>query len=1636
MTGDPRKSLEDQLTSLKGQIVTTTEGLVSMPESTLPLEDGNVPKTVEQKGGPSHPEGGVLAEDLHGSAYSSNDEMEFFVPTQKKRRGRTEDDQGDRLSQSEKRNRHPRGQKASLLVSPEGGALSQAGTEISSDEQIEENKEVREDFTQTLAAWSQEVEGLIRGVRSPRDYARLRNGMLRLPSSGEGGDRYYLNWKHFRNALGRKITEEELKMVHVKNQELDLLGRKKFQELVQEDLLMQEQSLEPIRSPWEEKDVWKELSDLERKDVVRIYQQRIEHQHKMREKLERKKTPQTPRKQIHPSDQEGVKIPAGMLTLGKSTEVVTDSAHDEEAKRIQFGNVGDGVTPHPYQTRNDTAYEKVIEVARRELYATERTAGKLAPKEEDGVQEQGPSLVAEGLSENKQGEQVAEIKEGDIWERKVEQGARTILETITVEGIEGSKVVIRRAVNGNVFSVENEELARLMEELRQDNYRNKKEEVGSVLGSVSELQPQKSDPVGDSVTLEQLLTEIPDGAEFVLISKTGKTKEKYHRQGDEFLSARDGVVTDNVLARLQKGWALEMSAPEVPKEENKDLLKGRDPKDYSKVLPGDVWVLRTANGQVLNKLTVNFLQRGQDVGEIIQASSSWEKSTDETKEATGFYPVGLEWRKGEFAEKLQNEGYVLEVAGEVPKTQSQKKETIDHQKESEPYARINSGDVWELRSPAGEKLERVEVETVFEKKKKGEMWVEVEIEYDKTASIAEGKKQEQWQSFPLETFRRRLQEGGYVLIARGNGAELEFGGYFDKKELEKKEEDILGLPKKEDEWVRYITDKGEVGVSYDSVSKFYTITSIENGGTIGVYSEGNIRRLAALEGWKKIGEGQEEPARVEPTEPNQPEPVSKAREMALPQGDEEVYYRAENGREFKIRKDLLQEGVYILVALSTLQEREVSEAEFRELAEKNKWEEIEKGSEALVGPEPFNDQLIEKARAVVEETRGDFVRVETEQNVGMERLKKYFPFLHKEGEINSEVRDCWLRYENALIALQSLEIERIKRSGLKDKELKQSIAGMIREYDFEEAERIDNAKRTVRLKEEKPLLEKVKMLWESTLYNKFDGGNLGGKKWRDLAGVMIGGTAIAGEALYRGARATGEAYNKVVSTKGGKVTMMAAGGVAFGTAVLFSGGAAASMAGIMLAAKKAAAGAGFAIAAEGFADKGAKVLRSRKANKKTEEFFDKVLDERIEARMQYGEAGINPDADQDLLARLETYLKGEVNKEAYGKSVKRERNQLYRKTGAVMAGVLFGSSSFVHNIFSEAQAATPGGSGGGMEKVAEAIEGEIREMSRESLAIPSEAVSASLEQTNNGDGSISLLQERVVASGDTIGKYMMESSKELGLDSEEEQRRFAALVREKINEKLATTDPGLAKTAGFVPNKDGVLTADFIRAGEKVDLGRILSGAEMKALAEQTNGEIRVSTTPSVESLVTPSSTVLEQTEAVLKEAGVTVPPTSEVAPTETPSVSDAMAEFGLGKNTVTEYIKALPQAEQVEVFRTMRSTMRNLFNTPEISIYGNYDMNYDLKEHPELSKALMTQVLEDHKTLSSRAFYMYDRKLNPLHWTQMQELAKFSEGATKTLGKELAAPLKRESIEEYILRVALVAKQSGKSFPGLNVVK
>ncbi len=124
------------------------------------------------------------------------------------------------------------------------------------------------------------------------------------------------------------------------------------------------------------------------------------------------------------------------------------------------------------------------------------------------------------------------------------------------------------------------------------------------------------------------------------------------------------------------------------------------------------------------------------------------------------------------------------------------------------------------------------------------------------------------------------------------------------------------------------------------------------------------------------------------------------------------------------------------------------------------------------------DAQIAKLRDEVTENRAAFIATEESEQDAWQRLKKIFRNLTPKESDRSDAAKYRAWYDEKILALQAAELEKLKRSGLPIKELRPEMAALIREFEFDEAERIYDARREMRLsKTNQPLLEKMKQLW-------------------------------------------------------------------------------------------------------------------------------------------------------------------------------------------------------------------------------------------------------------------------------------------------------------------------------------------------------------------------------------------------------------------------------------------------------------------------------------------------------------------------------------------------------------------------------
>lgn len=826
-------------------------------------------------------------------------------------------------------------------------------------------------------------------------------------------------------------------------------------------------------------------------------------------------------------------------------------------------------------------------------------------------------------------------------------------------------------------------------------------------------------------------------------------------------------------------------------------------------------------------------------------------------------------------------------------------------------------------------------------------------------------------------------------------------------------------------------------------------------------------------------------------------------------------------------REILQQGGFVLVKAGERSENGQAELKIEEGVKQP-----EHKNELSIGGE---SKAVVAARALVAEKREEFIRLERDQKGAWLKLMNFFrTTVGKEHDLSPEVAEAMERYKNSLTELLNLEIENIKQSDLKGEALRQAIAGLVRQFEFAEGETLDEGRRKARLGEggAEALTDKWKKVWGHTRMAAMTGHEVDGLR---ILGALL---EASGATAYR----VGVQYNQLTNTTGRKVAAAVLGAGAVGVIVFTGGGAAAATAGLVLGLKKLGAAAGTTVTVKGVTDAVAQRGRERRAEKNTEKMLGSLkLTKKDEVEQSRNSEDTSTAAaseavlTEEKIFELKNYLQQSAIEKMAKRGAIRRMGRLWRNTVAGVAGgaiALTAPSTFgraleaTQGIFDGGEAATG--------RIARVIEqgasaprpAAVVSAAEAAASAPSGAASAASaavqeigqpaqggpELPTEGEGNVptelpnalnqsrefyqsglapdvvkleGLMGDKVVARGDTLWKYALDGGKAAGLD-ETQQSRFAALLRDKLTEKLSMVDPDAAKAAGFAPNKAGIFTPNFIRTGDTLHLDKLLTTSDLQQLLEEAKqpsaaGGVADAVSSGKPDIFNTNYTSLEQAARDAVKVYGEVPDPDVIKPYANleDAARDAVKMYGevdgkgaatatadaapfVGKEMVTpsqdvltklielkewgngekfnialsDYLSSLPRFDQVSLFREIRGTVRDLFDTPEISLYNNYDANYDFSLHPELAKASVARVLADHAALADKFYITYDRTVNPLHWTQMQQVAQFAEGAVKTLGEDLAKPLTGEGIDEYTRRIAILAHAKGVTFPGLRMIQ
>jgi hypothetical protein len=818
--------------------------------------------------------------------------------------------------------------------------------------------------------------------------------------------------------------------------------------------------------------------------------------------------------------------------------------------------------------------------------------------------------------------------------------------------------------------------------------------------------------------------------------------------------------------------------------------------------------------------------------------------------------------------------------------------------------------------------------------------------------------------------------------------------------------------------------------------------------------------------------------------------VDIAAALVLLDAGSKLAYRRANGSEVQVEKKSDQYWVsekddsgYVTVGAAGLEE----------MAEREGWQSVEAlpslGAQGEAKPDVAEqDAKIARLREVVTAARTAFITAEESQGSTWKKLMQTFRTLkHRESD-DHDIQAYHAAYDQAVVALQGAELEKLKQSGLSLQQLRPEMAALIRESQFDEAERIYTERRQQRLeKTNQSLGEKLDARWKETIGSlEAEAGK--GEKWKQYIKYFLGASATLGKAAVQGIEKLGQANNEF-SKKYGKyiltATVTVGGAVALGAAT----GGVASVAIGALALKRLAAGAGLAVVAEAGMDKYAASRREKKRkNVETDQagFFEKMEDAVETKEVEAIATGKEGDGKLDL-SLLEAFLKDEAAKARRGEGARR-RNALLRKSGAIFAGVVLGSgaaSHFAHGFFVDKADAVP------------VPAAAVSESGTDAAAPPSGAVPVA-EQTRAGavaggptggevtsnpsvspateaPGAVAtavpagqsveispkakdFLSTHEVKRGDNIWKLAKSVVQDVPDMDQRASDRFAKLVELKLQAKLDAS-PDMARAAGFVAGPDGKLSPSYIQAGAKLEIGKLISADEMSKFIEEAKGSAPIEVVAPAE----PSADV-----STGKGGGITPDTVSKPAggrdiyPGLVKAFEESQAASAAGRlesvivpddavdgvvelrpetellsptGNVMTYVESLPADAQKDIFRNFKHVSEQIFLTDEVTNTEGYDRNFNPISQTELAKAKLAVVLSNHDALAKNPLSSYDRVKNPLRWSQMETVAKLSKAAGKTFGTELARARTGESIQEYVLRVVALAGHEGKKIPGFRML-
>ena len=618
-----------------------------------------------------------------------------------------------------------------------------------------------------------------------------------------------------------------------------------------------------------------------------------------------------------------------------------------------------------------------------------------------------------------------------------------------------------------------------------------KEERFTPVSSSERAVPEIPNMSSEQWTEERLLGEVADGEYITLIGPKGE-QEKYQRVGMRFdlQDGEQGISSPPfmIAEQLKSGWILEKgssnsgeSVPLPSREVVPATVKGKS-STYDSDHPEQFFLEPLSSNTALKYRFADVTGKEFYIARI---GDDWYRMGYTGK------VEGKKFRAAEMIGLAKDGGWVLlsETPLDVAVALTPESTEPGHlplETGRNPLEDIRSGDVWEQRDRNGKVISQIIIDEVSEIKGKKIVFFDAYI-----PAIKSDIKLEE------EEFQEMMKAGEYICDYR---RDIDLSRVADKF--------FLKLPAAGEE-IHLINENGVI-----------TVRGVASGKGVVVY-EFIHQATGKKEGplpydqmMTYLGQGQ---FSLVKDEVSGKEKASPKNETDLPTEGNPLQYFSPDGKRWQVEH--VAEGYKVTSVFTGEELGTFDEVMLRARMTAERWRLAKSMLEAgQIRDIETLDMAIAALKKTIETSRSDYVRVELEQAGAIKSIAKAFRQLAGKSDINPEVIELREAYQGELASIQNLEIQRLKLMGLEGKALREAIAGVVREYDFEEAERLYDLRRRFSPESKQAWNEKFKALWEATRRNETYFDEYSGFKtreyhdgWKFFAGML----KISGETVDR-----------------------------------------------------------------------------------------------------------------------------------------------------------------------------------------------------------------------------------------------------------------------------------------------------------------------------------------------------------------------------------------------------------------------------------------------------------------------------------------------------------------------------------------